>query len=106
MKSFLFVTSFFLFFPCAVKADTVKTSCNLRYNNMGIIHGNIPCQATFNQRRLNSVSFSLLNKSYKWNIQQPNITQDPRWNECIRHTATNGNQWQVCTVPSPSQLGI
>ena len=86
----------------------VSTTCNLRYNNQGIIHGAIPCAATFGGGRLQRVAFALpaTSAQYAWTIGQPGIAPDPRWPECIRHTGATGNQWQACTVPSPNQLGI
>jgi hypothetical protein len=84
----------------------IGTTCNLRFNNRGIIYGNIPCQAQFKNRKLNHVTFAYpKNKTiYRWTVGQPGITADRRWDECIRHTAADGNQWQVCTVPFFDQL--
>jgi hypothetical protein len=90
------------------QAGVINTTCNLRYNNRGIIYGDVPCQVQFVNRKLNSVSFVYPrnNTKYSWKVDHTTITFDPRWNECVRHTDKDGNQWQVCTVPSPNQLGL
>jgi hypothetical protein len=97
-----------LLVPLAAEAQTRDTTCNLRYNNMGIIHGNIPCRATFSQGRLQRLRFTIPGaRSYDWTVGQGPITADPRWPECVRHTnPTSGNQWQGCSVPSPAELGV
>ena len=104
----LFSASILLSAVLPSSAQQVSTTCNLRYNNLGIIHGNIPCSATFSGGRLQRVSFTLPsnNAHYRWTVGQPGISPDPRWPECVRHTGATGNQWQACTVPSPDQLGI
>lgn len=95
--------------PCQpAYSKQFETTCNLRYNNLGIIHGDVPCRATFRGRKLQSLYFVFPSNRlrYNWSVGQPGITADPRWDECIRHTGQSGNQWQACTVPSPSQLGL
>ena len=106
MKRLLLIVA--LLAPLAAEAQTVRTTCNLRYNNRGIIYGELPCQATFNRGRLYRLRYSLPRTgSYDWTIGIGPITSDPRWPECIRHTdPTSGNQWQGCTVPSPTELGV
>lgn len=109
MRQFIFGLA--LFFIAPVQAQSTRsfqTVCNLRYNNYGVIHSDVPCRAQFVNRRLRSVSlvFPSNKVRYNWIVGQPDVTADPRWDECMRHTNTNGNQWQVCTVPSPSELGL
>lgn len=108
MIRFYFAAAALLSATLPASGQQVGTTCNLRYNNQGIIHGHIPCSATFSGGRLQRLAFSLPanNTQYTWTAGQPGITPDPRWPECIRHTGTTGNQWQACTVPSPAQLGI
>lgn len=94
------------FFHAPVLAQSFKTVCNLRYNNLGIIHGNVACSATFFNSRLHSVSFvyPTTQKRYSWQVGEGSVTADPRWGECVRHTGVEGNQWQVCTIPNFQQL--
>lgn len=83
-----------------------KTTCNLRYNNLGIIANAVSCRAWFDYAgTLNRSVFHYNGKQYDWPVGTM-VTKDPRWPECIRYTFPNGNQWQLCTVPSPSQLNI
>jgi len=87
-----------------------NTTCNVRYNNKGIIAGDVKCNAWFNSsQKLQRVRYFYpqTKKWYDWDVSQAEITSDPRWKECIRYThPQEGNQWQICTVPSPSQLKI
>lgn len=97
-----------LFGSTQADAKSLNTQCNLRYNNRGIVYANVPCKAKFHNRRLNAVSLVFPSNKYKynWTVGVGAITADPRWPECVRHTAKEGNQWQICTVPSPDQLGL
>ena len=45
-------------------------------------------------------------KWYDWDTKHSNVTPDPRWRECLRHTGKEGNQYQVCTQQSPEQLKV
>ncbi len=87
-----------------------NTTCNVRYNNMGIIAGNVKCSAWFSKdKKLQRVRyFYPSNKTwYDWSTTRPEVSKDRRWDECIRYThPQQGNQWQVCTVPSPAELKI
>ncbi len=86
-------------------AQTARTSCNIRFNNRGIVAGDVDCTATFRAGRLERVKFLFSNgKWYDWSTFASQVTPDPRWPECVRYTQQDGNQWQACTVPSPSQL--
>ena len=88
-------------------AQTRTTTCNVRYNNQGIIAADVPCDATFSAGRLTRVRYRYTNgRWYDWSTLSPSVTPDSRWPECVRYTHHTGNQWQVCTVPSPDQLGI
>ena len=87
-----------------------NTTCNVRYNNLGIIAGDVKCRAWFNSKQnLHRVIYFYpkTNRWYDWNILQAEVKSDRRWKECVRYThPIEGNQWQICTVPSPDQLNI
>lgn len=111
MTLFLFIFCALIISPVqaqSISSKTVQTVCNLRYNNRGIIYADIPCKAEFINQRLRSVSLVFPSNKirYNWTVGQPEVTADPRWYECMRHTASSGNQWQICTVPSPTELGL
>lgn len=109
MRPFRFLLPLALVFCSAnANAKSFNTQCNLRYNNHGIVYGNVPCKATFHNHKLHAVSLVFPSNGYRynWAVGSGAITADPRWAECVRHTARNGNQWQICTVPSPDQLGL
>lgn len=86
-----------------------NTTCNIRYNNYGIVAGDVPCKAWFSPSgKLYRVKF-LYPKTrswYDWSVAQNRVESDKRWAECVRYTQPEGNQWQVCTVPSPQQLNV
>lgn len=94
--------------PAHSRELAIGTTCNLRYNNRGIIHGGVPCRAGFTRGRISSVTFVFPTNQvrYSWRVGQPGVTADPRWAECLRHTSAAGNQWQACTIPSPQELGL
>lgn len=109
MKSFLFATLLFLSTP--VQSQGLKyrnTTCNVYYNNWGKVYSSLPCKSWFSGSRLQRVNIYLPNarRTYNWSTSQSNVSQDPRWAECIRHTGSQGNQYQVCTEKSPQQLGV
>lgn len=76
------------------------TSCNVYYNSATPVYTNVPCQAQFHNRKLSRVNVWLPNarRYYDWKVGQPQVTADPRWNECLRYTRKEGNQYQICTV--------
>lgn len=94
MKS-LIVPFFILFSTIPVSAK-----CNVYYNNMGKVFAEVPCRAQFSGGRLVRVNtyFPHVKRWYDWGIGMPGISPDKRWRECIRHTSSQGNQYQVCTV--------
>jgi hypothetical protein len=110
MKNIIFALAIFASIPVyATEANYRDTKCNVYYNNRGKIFDGTPCRAWFDySKSLYSVKVYLphVNKWYSWGTGYPNVTKDPRWKECIRHTGTEGNQYQVCTQMSPEQLGI
>jgi hypothetical protein len=86
-----------------------KTTCNARYNNLGIVAPNIKCSAWFNsQQNLIRVRwfYPQTNSYYDFDVRSKSVFMDPKWKECIRYQFPEGNQWQICTVPSPTQLNI
>lgn len=85
-----------------------KTVCNIRYNSSEILVADVKCEAWFGQSSLARVKFYYPTTKtwYDWSTSQPQVTKDTRWRECVRLTTKEGNQWQVCTVPSPEELGI
>ena len=86
-----------------------ETKCNVYYNNWGQVFTAVPCKAWFdNTSTLSRVKVYLPNTKqwYDWGTGYSNVTKDPRWAECIRHTGKGGNQYQVCTQQSPSELKI
>lgn len=109
MKSLLFAT--LLLLPTPAFSQSLKyrnTTCNVYYNNWGKVYSSLPCKSWFSNGKLQRVSVYLPNaqKTYDWSTRNSNVTPDPRWVECIRHTGKEGNQYQVCTVKSPQQLGV
>lgn len=76
------------------------TTCNLRYNNVGIIAGGIKCEASVNgSGSLRGIKFLHTNsKWYAWFTNMSAVENDRRWSECLRYTFPEGNQWQICTV--------
>lgn len=110
MKS-LFLIPFFLLSSLPVVASSLQqreTTCNARYNNLGIISPNVKCSAWFSAGRLYRVKwfYPKTNKWYDFSVNNKKVSYDPRWKECVRYTFEEGNQWQLCTVPSPDQLKI
>lgn len=109
MKRLLLLSVIFL--PLSVSASDLqyrKTLCNARYNNRGIVAENINCTAWFDSnQRLNRVRWYYPKTKgwYDFSVTNSAVTMD-RWNECVRYTFPEGNQWQICTVPSPNQLNI
>jgi hypothetical protein len=86
-----------------------ETQCNVYYNNWGKVYAGVPCKAWFaNTSTLSRVKVYLPNTKlwYDWGTGYKSVTKDPKWPECIRHTGKQGNQYQVCTQKSPSQLNI
>lgn len=86
-----------------------ETTCNARYNNLGIVSQDVNCTAWFDSsRRLYRVRwfYPQTKKHYDFSVMNRVVSQDPRWKECVRYTFGDGNQWQLCTVPSPDQLNI
>lgn len=88
--------------PVSAHDQIYKTTCNAYYNNRGRVFSSVPCTAWFRNERLTRVNVYLphVRSWYDWSIKFTNVTQDPVWKECIRHTGTLGNQWQICTVDS------
>lgn len=86
-----------------------ETTCNVYYNNMGKVFEGVSCKTWFTyDKSLSRVKVYLphVKSWYDWGTGYSNVTKDPRWKECIRHTGKAGNQYQVCTQKSPEQLGI
>ena len=93
----------------AYQLQVRETKCNVYYNNMGKVFDGVPCTAWFSyDKTLSRVKVYLPNaqRYYDWGTGYSNVTKDPRWKECIRHTGKEGNQYQVCTQQSPEQLSI
>jgi len=111
-KPFFFLFFFALVFqPLAVFSNTVikETTCNVRYNSPNIVAEGVKCKALFDKKAtLSGVNFfyTKTGKWYDWSVSQSRVEKDSRWAECIRYTTPEGNQWQICTVPSPQQLNI
>ena len=84
------------------------TLCNVYYNNRGRVFEGVDCKAWFSNSRLVRVKVYLphAGRWYDWSTKYSNVTPDPRWKECLRHTGVSGNQYQVCTQKSPQQLGV
>ena len=109
-NAFLFsgITSLLAPLNAFASEKSFATTCNLRYNNRGIIYNAVPCRATFSGKKVRSIAlvFPSNGQKYDWRVGAGSITADPRWAECIRHTSAIGNQWQICTVPSPPEFGL
>ena len=91
--------------PVSAHEKVYKTVCNAYYNNRGRVFTSVPCTAKFDNGRMIGVNVYLphVRSWYDWSIRFSNITMDPVWKECIRHTNTLGNQWQICTVENFSK---
>lgn len=86
-----------------------ETTCNVRYNSAEVLVGGVKCEAWFDSvPSLTRVKFYYPSTKtwYDWSVASSQIAKDSRWNECIRYTTKEGNQWQICTVPSPKELGL
>ena len=107
MKGILLAASVFLFaLPDYSKTEYRSTTCNVYYNHRGRVFEGVQCKAWFSGQRLVRVNVYLphAKRWYDWSTKYSNVTPDPRWAECIRHTATEGNQYQVCTQKSAEEL--
>ena len=109
MKKLLLATSILLFTSPAYSQPVYRpTTCNVYYNNRGRVFEGVQCKAWFSNQRLVRVNVYLphAKKWYDWSTKFSNVTPDPRWNECLRYTTTEGNQYQVCTQKSAEELKI
>ena len=81
--------------------------CNVYYNSATPLHRSVPCQAWFRSGRIARVDVWLphAGRRYDWTVGHHAVTADPRWPECLRYTREEGNQFQVCTVKSPQEIG-
>lgn len=50
--------------PAHSRELAIGTTCNLRYNNRGIIHGGVPCRAGFTRGRKGEVRLTELSPDY------------------------------------------
>ena len=82
------------------------TTCNVYYNNLGRVFEGVQCKAWFSGQQLVRVNVYLphAKRWYDWSTKFSDVTPDPRWSECIRHTGVEGNQYQVCTQKSVKEL--
>ena len=109
MNQFLIATSILLAtLPVYSQPIYRTTTCNVYYNNRGRVFEGVDCKAWFSNQRLVRVKVYLphAGKWYDWDTKYSNVTPDPRWMECLRHTGKEGNQYQVCTQQSPEQLKV
>lgn len=107
MKKLIIATSILLFgLPVHSQVFYRSTKCNVYYNNRGQVFEGVKCKAWFSNQKLTRVNVFLphTNRWYDWSTYYSSVTPDPRWNECIRHTSTEGNQYQVCTQKSAEEL--
>ena len=103
MKEFLLAVSILLSaLPSHSQPVYRPTTCNVYYNNRGRVFEGVQCKAWFSGQRLVRVNVYLphAKRWYDWSTKFSDVTQDPRWPECIRHTGVEGNQYQVCTQKS------
>ena len=109
MKKLLLAASILLFTSPAYSQPVYRsTTCNVYYNNRGRVFEGVQCKAWFSNQRLVRVNVYLphANRWYDWCTKYSDVTPDPRWNECLRHTGNEGNQYQVCTQKSTEELNI
>jgi hypothetical protein len=87
-------------------ATAAMLRCNVYYNSATPAFRSVPCQATFKGDRLDRVNVWLphVGRFYDWKVGHHSVTPDPRWPECVRYTRPEGNQYQVCTVKSATEL--
>lgn len=85
----------------------LSVSCNVYYNSATPVYRSVPCQAWFRNGKISRVNVWLPNakRYYDWKVGAAAVTADPRWPECLRYTMETGNQYQICTVKSPKELG-
>jgi hypothetical protein len=109
MKKVLLIASILLSsLPAYSQSIYRSTTCNVYYNNMGRVFEGVDCKVWFSNQRLTHVKVYLphAKRWYDWSTKHSNVTPDPRWKECIRHTGKEGNQYQICTQQSPEQLKV
>lgn len=84
------------------------TYCNGYYNSAVKRWQDVKCKAWFSNNRLVGLNFKLTpnSKTYNWWVGQKQVQPDKQWNECLRYTSFEGNQWQFCTVKNTQQLNI
>lgn len=112
MKKLLLLTtaaSVFLFSsppPAYSQVVGRSTACNVYYNNLGLVFKGIKCKVWFSNQHLVRAIVYLPNAKrwFDWSTKFSNVTPDPRWAECLRHTGPEGNQYQVCTQKSFEEL--
>jgi hypothetical protein len=109
MKKLLLAASILHFASPAYSQSVYRsTTCNVYYNNRGRVFEGVQCKAWFSNQRLVRVNVYLphANRWYDWSTKYSDVTPDPRWNECLRHTGVTGDQYQICTQKSPEELNI